>query len=288
MNQPLIIRRHYLIRAFILLGFALFIAYLTRSGALYFYIAPRMEPLIRYVPIPLVVMAVCLAYQALFQRSAALCDCERPLSVSGWKNTAVYGLFLLPLLLGSLLPNQELGSFAAAKKGMSLSSPLLASEQLEEIFKAPDPYNTEFAALAQRLYPEPIIEVKPEIFSETIGAIELFQDKFRGKKIRLSGFVYQNEDLIKESKEFVLGRFLVLCCTADSSPFGVIITSDQPISGLAKDAWLEVEGIIEPQTRQGKSMITIKAQRLSAIERPATPYVYPNGDSIQVWDDINR
>lgn len=123
MNHSRIIRRHYWARALILLGFALLIAHLTQSGALHYYIGPRMEPLLRFCPIPLVVMAVCLAYQALFQRSAALCDCERPLSVSRWKNVTVYGLFLLPLLLGTLLPDQALGSSAAAKKGMSLNSP---------------------------------------------------------------------------------------------------------------------------------------------------------------------
>ncbi|MGG6312317.1 TIGR03943 family putative permease subunit [Paenibacillus macerans] len=285
MNHPRVIRAHYFVRSLVLLGFALFIAHLTSSGSLHYYIAPRMEPLVRYSPIPLAVMAICLAYQALFQSSTALCDCERPLSVSSWKNGVVYGLFLFPLLLGTLLPDQAMGSSAAAKKGMSLSSPLLAAEQLEEIFKAPDPYNAEFAELAKRLYPEEIIEVRPEIFSETIGAIELFQDRFRGKKVKLSGFVYQEPGAAADAHEFILGRFLVLCCTADSAPFGIVITSGQPLGRLAKDAWLEVEGTIEPQTREGKQIITVKAENIREIARPDTPYVYPSGDSVEAWDN---
>lgn len=288
MNHPRIIRRHYLARAFILLGFALFIAHLTRAGALHYYIGPRMEPLIRLCPIPLAVMAVCLAYQALFQRSAVLCDCERPLSVSKWKNGTVYGLFLLPLLLGTLLPDQALGSSAAVKKGMSLTSPLLAAERLEDLFRTPDPYNSEFAELAKRLYPQDIVEVKPEIFSETIGAIELFPEQFRGKKVKLSGFVYQEPgNPGGAANELILGRFLVLCCTADSSPFGLVVTSDRPLSGLAKDAWIEVEGTIEPQTRQGRAMITVKAERIREIPRPETPYVYPNEDSVKAWENLS-
>lgn len=291
MNQPRVIRRHYLARSVILLGFALFIADLTRSGTLHYYIGPRMEPLIRFCPIPLAVMAVCLAYQALFQRSAALCDCERPLSVSRWKNGIVYGLFLLPLLLGTLLPDQALGSSAAAKKGMSLTSPLLASERLEELFRAPDPYNVEFAELAKRLYPQAVVEVKPEIFSETIGAIELFAEKFRGKKVKLSGFVYQEPGRHGgqgNADELILGRFLVLCCTADSAPFGLVVTSDQPIEGIAKDTWLEVEGVIEPQIRQGKAIITVKAERIREIPRPETPYVYPSEDSVKAWENLSK
>ncbi|MDU4695815.1 MULTISPECIES: TIGR03943 family putative permease subunit [Paenibacillus] len=287
MNHPRVIRRHYLARSLILLGFALFIAHLTRSGAMHYYIGPRMEPLLRFCPFPLAVMAVCLAYQALFQQSAALCDCERPLSVSRWKNGTVYGLFLLPLLLGTLLPDQALGSSAAAKKGMSLSSPLLASERLEELFRAPDPYNNEFAELAKRLYPQDVVEVKPEIFSETIGAMELFADQFRGKRVKLSGFVYQEPGSQGKENELILGRFLVLCCTADSAPFGLVVTADQPLVGLTQDSWLEVEGTIEPQTREGKAILTVKAERIREIPRPKTPYVYPSEDSVKAWDNLS-
>lgn len=287
MNHSRIIRRHYWARALILLGFALLIAHLTQSGALHYYIGPRMEPLLRFCPIPLVVMAVCLAYQALFQRSAALCDCERPLSVSRWKNVTVYGLFLLPLLLGTLLPDQALGSSAAAKKGMSLNSPLLASERLEELFRAPDPYNSEFAELAKRLYAQTVVEVKPEIFSETIGAMELFAGQFRGKKVKLSGFVYQEPGSEGKANELILGRFLVLCCTADSAPFGLVVTSDQPLAGLTKDSWLEVEGTLEPQTREGKAILTVKAECIREIPKPRTPYVYPSEDSVKAWEDLS-
>lgn len=280
MNHPRVIRAHYFARSLILLGFALFIAHLSKAGALKYYIAPSMEPYIRYCPIALVLMAVSLAYQALFQKAAVLCDCERPLSTSSWKNAAVYGLFLLPLLLGALLPDQALGSSAAAKRGMSLTSPLSAAEQLEATFKAPDPYNAEFAELAKRLYPEEIIEIRPEIFSETVGAIELFQDQFRGKKVKLSGFVYQAPN----AHEFILGRFLVMCCTADAAPFGVVVTSAEPLRNIRADAWLEVEGTIEPQIRQGKNIITVAAEQVKEIPRPDTPYVYPSGDSVKVWE----
>ncbi|GJM70405.1 hypothetical protein HMSSN036_26210 [Paenibacillus macerans] len=85
MNHPRVIRAHYFARSLILLGFALFIAHLSKAGALKYYIAPTMEPYIRYCPIALVLMAVSLAYQALFQKAAVLCDCERPLSASSWK-----------------------------------------------------------------------------------------------------------------------------------------------------------------------------------------------------------
>ncbi|MFD1178998.1 TIGR03943 family putative permease subunit [Paenibacillus puldeungensis] len=283
MNHPRVIRAHYFARSLVLLGFALFIAHLSASDSLQYYIAPRMKPFIRYSIIPLVIMSLVLVYQAMFGKSSKLCDCERPLPVSGFKNSVTYGLFLLPLGLGMLLPNQAMGSAAAAQKGMSLTSPILAAERIEQFFQAPDPYNVEFTELAKRLYPEKVIEVRPEIFSETIGAIELFKEKFRGKSVKLSGFVYQEPKVVGGHNEFILGRFLVLCCTADAAPFGVVITSMQPLEGIGKDSWIEVEGTIEPQTRQGKEIITIAASHIREIPHPKTPYVYPNGDSVKAW-----
>ncbi|GJM70403.1 hypothetical protein HMSSN036_26190 [Paenibacillus macerans] len=113
-----------------------------------------------------------------------------------------------------------------------------------------------------------------------MGAIELFQDQFRGKKVKLSGFVYQAPN----AHEFILGRFLVMCCTADAAPFGVVVTSAEPLRNIRADAWLEVEGTIEPQIRQGKNIITVAAEQVKEIPRPDTPYVYPSGDSVKVWE----
>lgn len=284
MNTPRIIRLHYIIRSFILLGFALYIAYLAKSGTLHYYIAPRMEPLIRYSSIPLVIMAVCLVLQTLFRKPSALCDCERPLSVSRIKNALVYGLFMFPLAIGVLLPDQALGSSAAVHKGMSLSSPLLSSEEMDDIFQAPDKYNTEFAELAKRLYTEETIEVKPEIFSEIFGAIELYKEQFRGKPVKLSGFAYEDATT-GDSKEIILGRYLVLCCTADASPFGVLVTAREPIPDISNDAWLEVEGTIQTTERNGKVVITVMADQIRVVPSPPTPYVYPSADSVEQFDN---
>ncbi|MNZ76587.1 hypothetical protein D3C78_951000 [compost metagenome] len=281
MNHPSIIRRHYFTRSLILLGFALYIGYLSRSGSLHYYIAPDMEIWIAYSTLPLAIMSLGLAYQALFHKESTLCDCERPLSVSIFKNVTMYGLFLFPLLLGILLPDQALGSMAAAKKGMTLGSPVLASEQLDTMFKSPDKYNVEFAEVAKAIYRQEVIEVKPEAYSEIIGAIELFKEQFVGKTIKISGFVYDDPSS-NQKHEFILGRFLVQCCTADANPFGVLITWDPSSYSLAntlqKDSWIEVQGVLETLQRDGKEIIAVSATSINPIPRPDTPYVYPNGD----------
>lgn len=280
-------RRQQLAKSFILLAFALFIAHLSKSGTLHYYIAPKMEPWIRYSAIPLAIMSLCLACQALLNRDSTACGCEHHSPSSKLKNTAVYALFLFPLLLGIFLPDHAMGSMAADKKGMLLTSPLLNSEHLNDIFMSPDKYNTEFAELAKKLYPAEVIEVKPEIYSETIGAIELFKEKFKGKTIKLSGFAYDDPGSDNRG-EFIVGRFLVQCCTADAYPFGVVVHSAQPSLRFERDAWIEVQGTLQTIIRDGREIIAVSAEEIREIPRPDTPYVYPNDHPLEAWDsDIN-
>ncbi|EES72046.1 hypothetical protein POTG_03361 [Paenibacillus sp. oral taxon 786 str. D14] len=49
-----------------------------------------------------------------------------------------------------------------------------------------------------------------------------------------------------------------------------MVTSDQPLVELTKDSWLEVEGTIEPQTREGKAILTVNAERIREIPRSQT------------------
>lgn len=283
-NSRTTLRRQQLARSFILLAFALFIAHLSRSGTLHYYIAPKMEPWLRYSAIPLTAMSLCLAWEALFRSTSPACGCEHHAApASPLKNAAVYALFLIPLLLGVVMPDQALGSMAANQKGMQFSSPALNTEHLNNVFIAPDKYNTEFAELAKKLYPQDIIEVKPEIYSETIGAFELFKDQFQGKTVKLSGFVYEDPGS-NSPREFVVGRFLVQCCTADAYPFGVVVSSAQPLPWFERDAWIEVQGTLQTTLRNGREILAVTAEEIREIPRPATPYVYPNDHPLEAFD----
>ncbi|MNS84581.1 hypothetical protein D3C72_1184130 [compost metagenome] len=278
MNEPSLIRAHYLTRAFILLALAAYIYILDRSDSLHYYIAPKMELWVSLCPVPLACIALSLLIQTVFRRRRNLCDCDHPLSASTVRNAAVYGVFTIPLLLGFLLPNQALGSAAALKKGMTLSGQYSTEQTLKEKFKSPDIYNEEFTELAKLLYTEPVIKVNQDIFYETIGAIDLFKKEFEGKPIRLSGFVYSDPSLDKR-QAFALGRFLVLCCTADAAPFGVFIKPEEKVH-FPKDTWVEIDGHIHVTKNQGKEIISINAAQIRKIKQPKTPYIYPSDDSV--------
>ncbi|WP_150266860.1 TIGR03943 family putative permease subunit [Paenibacillus tepidiphilus] len=287
MNDPRTIRVHYLLRAAILLLFALFIAHLVRQDALHYYVAPRLARWVRLCPLPLVLMSLSLALQALFGKRGDLCDCEHRLPASGAAGGALYSLFLFPLLLGLLLPDRALGSAAAAKKGFEFAytSPETGSRRQAD-FRAEDPYKAEFAELASRLHLLPVVPVQPEIFSETIGALNLYKEQFAGRTVQVTGFLYRERGA-GGIDMFAVSRFLVQCCTADATPVGIMLHPQTPIS-LPADTWIQVRGKLEVVAYGDGEIMGLVPETISTVPQPATPYVYTSADSVAAWDELSQ
>ncbi|WP_103108691.1 TIGR03943 family putative permease subunit [Brevibacillus reuszeri] len=118
------LRRHYWIRSVILSGFTLLLTYLIMSEKLSHYLAPRLH-MFSYVTLGiLVILTVVSIRQAIVGASEYECDCEDVHKVprSPWISLIVYGLFLLPLAMGFLMPDKILGSDVAEKRGITLLS----------------------------------------------------------------------------------------------------------------------------------------------------------------------
>ncbi|WP_339316065.1 TIGR03943 family protein [Paenibacillus sp. FSL R10-2734] len=280
MNDSRSIRFHYLLRAVILLAFALYIGQLVQQDALHYYVAPKLARWVQLCPIPLTFMALSLTIQALFGKGSVLCDCEHRLPHSIFKSAALYGLFLFPLLLGFALPDRALGSMAATNKGISLTS--LPSETKNAArFESIDPYHEELTELAKILYEQPTIPVYSAIFSETLGAIDLYKQQFEGKEISVSGFLHRDDSEMPENT-FAISRFLVQCCTADATPFGMLVDSGK-LKSLPNDTWIEVRGKLQVVQHKGQELMQIRAETITPITQPTTPYIYTSADSIAAW-----
>ncbi|MDR9854903.1 TIGR03943 family protein [Paenibacillus sp. VCA1] len=285
MNDSKSIRLHYLFRAAVLLAFACYIWRLADQDALAFYVAPALARWIKLCPVPLGLMALSLILQAVLGKSAMLCNCDHKLPASRLKSTALYGLFAFPLLLGFTLPDRALGTAAAAKKGMSFSYSAVEPEKAVR-FETNDPYAKEFTDLAKILYAQPVIPVYPAIFSETFGAIDMYKKEFEGKQIAVSGFVYRDQ-AGAETEPFAVSRFLVQCCTADATPFGILVDPVRP-QNLPVDTWVKVQGKLHVISHEGKEVIQIEASSISPIEQPDTPYIYTSADSVEAWHELQK
>lgn len=124
MSQARSMSYHYFFRTLILLGFSSYIVFLSKSDALQYYIAPRMMIYVKAASVALYIVACFQGYLALrsYWGRPVVCDCEQPVSRSAMRHTVTYGLLILPLLVGFLLPDTALSSTMVAAKGMNLSA----------------------------------------------------------------------------------------------------------------------------------------------------------------------
>ncbi|WP_282940426.1 TIGR03943 family protein [Paenibacillus sp. RC67] len=319
--SPRILSLHHLIKSAILFGFAMYIVYLVKTDNILFYIAPRMIDYVKWSAFGLYAIAVYQVYLGIrsFWGTAAECDCDHDHTPSSslLKNTVIYGLFVVPLLFGFLLPDTSMGSSLAAKKGMNLSSSssvkkeavsavpnppaslppspssgsgasgatipstpaspkteAASSTNLDEMFPS-DKFTEHYAKYAKQIYKSDIIKVKEDLFLETLTTVDLYIDRFIGKKMELTGFVYRQEDM--KDNQFVVGRFSIQCCSADAAPFGVLVEYDRA-STFADDAWVTVTGTIQKTKFNDMDIMVLKVEKIAKAEPSKSQYVYPNFD----------
>jgi putative membrane protein len=185
-----------------------------------------------------------------------------------------YGFILLPIFVYLFVPPQALDASIVDKKGINL----LSSQQVKSkpATNQPMPEDTD----QTKLYQEEFNEIKKtdEIvfteknFASYLSVLDLYPNEVKGKKIRIKGFVFRDEEAL-EPDQFVLSRFTVSCCAADANVVGVITQFAQtPI--LKKDQWLEVEGVLSTTKRYGFDAPLIQLQNYRVIEAPKDPYIY--------------
>lgn len=342
-NQQRATVLHHVVRTVILLGLAVYIAFLVESDTLQLYIGIRIRPLVKISSLIVYALAVIqgfIAYRA-YRGSIIECECCSGAKEKSWLQSGfLYGMLALPLLLGFTLPDTVLGGSFASKKGMILgaaTTPNLGdmyakqqaamsgstagnnsngaagdagnatndessdtspsadsgerkSEQIaapaeasgisaDPVFIGADAFEEELAVLAERLYAQPIIEVRTDIYMEILTTIVTFQEQFAGKEIELTGFVYREKNLDKN--QLVVGRIAVQCCTADATPYGVL-TEFPEASGFADDTWVKLKGTLGQTQYNGNTIIKVEVTESEVIPAPDNPYIYPNYDFLNV------
>jgi len=296
---------HNYLRAVILLGFALLIVYLVASGEILLYVTPKLIIYLEAAAAGLFIVAAFQFYISFLsmKRTVIVCDCshdhnhghdhghghshEPPRSIG--RNIVIYGLFLLPLVFGTVLPNTALAGSLAQQKGMNLGGTAVnassAPADLVELDSNEDPalkekfkttvYNRDYAKLGMLLYKQNVIEMKDEWYIEKLQAMNTFVDNFQGKSIKITGFVYREDGL--PNNQFIIGRMAMTHCIADISPYG-IITEAANAGQYANDSWVTITGTIDQTVYHEQKVMKIIIDRVEPAKAPSVPYIYPDWD----------
>ena len=287
------VRFHTYIRGIILLGYALLLLKLFLTFNLQYFIAPKMNG---YLYFALGVFLLLGAIQVIRGTSSNTkshsCDCEgHELPRGAMKSFMIYTLFVFPIVLGFLLPDNVLDSAAAAKRGVKIgntmfSTPPAIGDQKENTGKPNQeskqglqptlesyedfPVEKDFEKLKDIVGSKEKIIVRDEQYVQTLSIVDEKLDQYVGKEVQLTGFIYKDEGF--EENQAVISRYVVSCCVADASVYGLLV-QDKDMADLEPDTWVNVSGIIDAVDFNGRKMPVITHPVFEKVEQPENPYV---------------
>lgn len=116
-----------------------------------------------------------------------------------------------------------------------------------------------------------LLSVTQSNFVETIQDIYEHRSNYLGREISVIGFVYRNPDL--SDTQFVVVRYLIICCAADASPYGLLCESSEA-KKYPQGTWLSVRGTLKTGKFNDREVPSIKVTSVERIDTPQNPYVY--------------
>jgi uncharacterized repeat protein (TIGR03943 family) len=231
------------LKALVLVGTAIFLANKLFSGGLYYYIAPR------FAWLSLVAVGLLLA---LAQSYGYHAEKDKPHHDHGGHTRGWHLLIVaLPVILGTLVSPRPLGTDAAGQRGAAsaITVPAGGGRTLT------------------------ISDAERDIFD---WAVEMSKDRaagaLDGRLADVTGFVYRDERF--KENQFMVSRFVVVCCVADAVPVGLVVEAPDGDS-FPDDAWVQVKGVFAAGSFDGEPMPVLEASAVTAVTPPLHPYLYP-------------
>lgn len=228
------------LKSLVLFGLGLFLYGRFNNGTLLFYINQRFVGLTFLTAIALIMLGAVYATAAAQPRN-------------GHEHRVGWGTLLLvalPAILGTLVPPAPLDSGALTNRDVAMNG-----------LGSPGTTTTLTSAPAER---------------DLLDWLQTFDDvpdptTFVGQEVTLVGFVHREEFLRED--QFLLSRFVIVCCVADAVPVGMIV--HWPRAGnLAAGEWVEVQGRFEVIPLES-TLPVLLADRVTPTEMPYQPYLYP-------------
>jgi uncharacterized repeat protein (TIGR03943 family) len=250
------------LQALLLLLLGLFLGSRLWSGQITWYINTRFLPLTLLGSIGLLILARALFFErgrppdGLPDHASGHAPADGGGQPHGPPSGATpWGLlvFLLPLVIGLVVPHRPLGSEALANRGLSAIAPLRAGggDQPLQLALAP----------AERT------------ILDWVRAFNLAEDPAaeEGLPADVVGFAYHDPRL--PAGQVLLGRFALTCCVADAMAIGLIVEGEG-VDAMTDNSWYRVQGSIYLAGLDGQPIPLIRAEQIEEVPMPEQPYLY--------------
>ncbi|WP_096201069.1 TIGR03943 family putative permease subunit [Bacillus sp. FJAT-45350] len=303
---------HAYIRGIILIGFALLLVAFIVTGNIRFYIAPKMMPFIYFATGTFIVLGVIQIIRSTKkgQEEEMDCDCGADHSMGGSRITKliIYSIFVIPIVMGFVLPDRVLDSSVAANRGIQYGGGLLtkpvapasgegSTSRAEAFLEDPDAYfdglegddvenhfsvedfyteegfNTYYKELAEELSNVDRLIIDDENYLDIMTMLDIHLEEFIGREIEMLGFVYREPEF--EDNQLVVARFAMTCCVADASVYGTMIETEDA-NMFENDTWIRVSGTLDQTEYNEFAIPLIHLREFEMIDEPEQPYVFPS------------
>jgi uncharacterized repeat protein (TIGR03943 family) len=195
------------------------------------------------------------------------------------------GILLLPLMALWMAYGKPLGSYAYMKKTITAQHPS-AAMTLKRGLNTPASMPSARPELRGKSEPLAQPELRrnkmPAPLQVTILDLLNRPQEYQGKLIAVEGMAMRQETFSKDANSkpeaelpgsFILFRFVIVCCVADSQPLGLIVDSAKAESVVDND-WYRVTGRF---SLNKEKMGVISHAAVSKLETPPDPpYLYEN------------
>lgn len=279
-----------LFRAFVLVGFAAFFIHLYYTGDIEKFINPKYVLTSQISAVAFVLLSIVQLTRVWETKhkhdSSCSSGCDHHHhhdSGSFLKRFIGYAIISFPLFTGFFLDPVTLDASIAAKKSMILTrtnqteinNDISNFGNLEH--QTPMINNNyfskdEFDKAMEDFQKTDIIHMDDNMYSVYYDEIDTNPKAFIGKKIKMNGFVYKEDNF--NSNQLVLARFHMIHCVADTSVIGFLNEFDEA-NKIEENTWLEIEGTIHVTTYNDFELPAIKVEKWTVIEEPDEPYIYP-------------
>ncbi len=258
-----------MIKTLILLGFSVFYLKIILNNQILIYVHPRIIPFAIFGMISMFIIALFLITNCFHNNKKKI----------KFKN---YVIFILPLIMVFFMQNVNANSITKtndinpnenSNSGPSENSNITSSDSDYEIYSGKTESDGQGIVDKKQLdIKNNIIEVNQKNFVFSLDEILGNPDKYEGKEIEIAGFVYRNKDLKKN--EFIIGRFMMVCCAADMQIAGITCDNNN-LESYSNNTWVKVKGKIKKDTYDGEVDPLIVIEHIEKDPNPDTSYVYP-------------
>ena len=228
--------------------YASIIIYVWELDLLKNFLAPNMQIYIKLSIIPLLIMGLIIIFNPKLKYRFKITD-----------------LFLLLPIIMLVLAND-------AKLGEKLSSNRTGFNREKASTKENIEVNNEIEEID---FNNPYFDIDDDMYMELANYISYTPNaiKFVGKTIRVRGFVQKYASFIPDGY-FVVGKYAITCCAADSEYIGFFVKYDT--SKIRSYNWYQIEGVLKQgKDKDGYNILYIDVVNIEELSDNEEQYIYP-------------